>query len=326
MRADGDHQPVYDGEGERQFEQERGARPGLRSNFDSTPEFLHLPANHVHADAASGDIGDLFRSGKPRFENQPERVALRDCGAVFDQALGAGLGEDLGGIQPAAVIGDFDYDLAGLVIRGQGNAGLGSFAGRFPNVRRFDAVVHGVPDHVHERIGQSLGDGLIELGIFSAGNELHLLAGLSREVADLTGSALEKLADGDHPHGHGGSLHLTGDAGQLRQVALENRVGRDREAFVVAHQGLRDHHFADHVDKVVQLAGVHPHGEGLGHSPVAPGVVFGVERRLRVCFRGGGGIPLGAAMLFLRRDGGLSPADGHGRGCVHRRHQRRQWR
>ena len=51
-------------------------------------------------------------------------------------------------------------------------------------------------------------DGFVELGVFSARYEFRLLAELSREVANVAGGALEKLADGDHPHRHGGALHF----------------------------------------------------------------------------------------------------------------------
>ena len=48
------------------------------------------------------------------------------------------------------------------------------------------------------------------------GHQFHLLADFPGQVANLARRAIEKQADRDHPHGHGGALHFAGNAGQLR--------------------------------------------------------------------------------------------------------------
>ena len=88
-------------------------------------------------------------------------------------------------------------------------------------------------------------------------HQLDVLAGLLAEVADQPRHLLERLADRHHAHRHRVALQVAGDALQLRQAAAEALVGgRARGPGPRPGSRLRDHELADHVDQVVQLAGV----------------------------------------------------------------------
>ena len=44
--------------------------PELGAHFDRAAELLDVPAHHVHADAAAGNVGGLLGGGEARHENQ----------------------------------------------------------------------------------------------------------------------------------------------------------------------------------------------------------------------------------------------------------------
>jgi len=127
----------------------------------------------------------------------------------------------------------------------QADTSLRGFARGPALLGRLDAMVDGVADHVHEGVGK-----------------FDLLAGLAREIADQARHALEEVADRDHAHGHGSMLDVGGDAGKLRHGALQPGAANGGDIGVVAQQGLGDDHFADHVNKMVELTGVHLDGTG----------------------------------------------------------------
>ena len=62
--------------------------------------------------------------------------------------------------------------------------------------------------------------------------------------------------DRHQAHRHGGLLQLRRDARQLRDLALEQRVLEGGQFLIVAHQRFGDHHFAGHIDQVIEFGGV----------------------------------------------------------------------
>ena len=104
----------------------RGALAGHRLDVDGAADLVDIGAHHVHADAAAGDRGDGGRGREARREDE-----LVDLG--FGHLLQFGLGDEtvlerLGldplGVEPAAVVGDADDDVAALVIGGQPDGAL----------------------------------------------------------------------------------------------------------------------------------------------------------------------------------------------------------
>ena len=83
--------------------------------------------------------------------------------AFFDD-----LGPDAGKVEAAAVVGDFDDDVAALVPGGQADGALRWLAGGDPLGRRFDAVIGAVAHQVRERILDQIEHLAVELGIGAA--------------------------------------------------------------------------------------------------------------------------------------------------------------
>ena len=70
----------------------------------------------VHAHAAAGNIGDLLGGGETRFENEGEYFVLAEIRAVANQTFCLPSFENSRAVQAPAIVGDFDDDLAALMI------------------------------------------------------------------------------------------------------------------------------------------------------------------------------------------------------------------
>jgi hypothetical protein len=88
----------------------------------------------------------------------------------------------------------------------------------------FDAVIHGIADHVQQRIVQFLHHAPIQFRVLATGLELDFFLLLGADVAGDAGHFLENPADGHHAHGHAHPLKLLGDAAQLGHVPHQLRI------------------------------------------------------------------------------------------------------
>ena len=115
-----------DGERQRDLDGDGGAFTGHRLDVDGAADLVDIGAHHVHADAAAGDRGDGGRRREARREDE-----LVDLGfghllqfGLADETVGDRLGLDPLGVQPAAIVGDADDDVAALVIGRKANGAL----------------------------------------------------------------------------------------------------------------------------------------------------------------------------------------------------------
>ena len=118
-------------------------------------------------------------------------------------------------VDARAVVGDLDDDAARAVQRRDAHDAFFGLAGREALLRGFQAVVDGVADHVGQRIGEALDDGLVDLGAFALGDEPDLLAGHVGDLADQTRHALEHRLHRLRADRHDAVLDL---AGQLLEL------------------------------------------------------------------------------------------------------------
>jgi hypothetical protein len=176
-----------------------------------------------------------------------------------------------------AIVGNLDDDRTALVEGAQRETAGRALAGGGARLRRLDAVIDAVADHVHQRVVHVLDDLAIEFGVLSRQRQLDRLAGALAQVADETRHLLERLANGHRAHRHRAALQLGRDATQLGEVARQLLVDNRAQRRMLVDERLQDDEFADGVDHAVQLARVDLH-RGLR--------VAGVLRRGR---RGGRG-------------------------------------
>ena len=115
------------------------------------------------------------------------------------------------GIQALAVIGDFNHHLTRFVPGFEPDGPARLLARPNPLVRRFEAVVGGIADHVGEGIGEAFDEALIELDVAADHLDLDVLVQGLRHVAHHPRKLAEDIADGLHPRLHDGVLQFRGD-------------------------------------------------------------------------------------------------------------------
>ena len=115
-----------DGERQRNLDGDAGALAGHRLHVDGAADLVDIGAHHVHADAAPGHAGHACRGGEARRKDEFVDLRFRHLLQIGlgDEAVRDRLGLDALGIQPAAVVGDADDDVAAFMIGGQANGAL----------------------------------------------------------------------------------------------------------------------------------------------------------------------------------------------------------
>ena len=182
-------------------EADRRADTDAAFQRNTAADALDRGADHIHADAASRNIGDLRRRRKSGRKNQVQRLLVRQCGQFVrrQQAPFGGLAPDHGRIDAAAVVDDL-YDEAiahsgGLQSDGR-RVGL---ACRTTLLRCFDAVVERVAYEMHQRLKQQIDDRLVGFGGLAARDEVDALVETLRHVANEPGKRAEHLRHRHHP-------------------------------------------------------------------------------------------------------------------------------
>lgn len=92
-------------------------------------------------------------------------------------------------------------------------------AGGLTRVGRLDAVHHGVSHEVQHRAEERVGDGLVDVDVFTGGDDANLFAFAGRGVADREAEALEEELEGNHASAGDLALDARHDA------AVRFRVG-----------------------------------------------------------------------------------------------------
>ena len=90
------------------------------------------------------------------------------------------LGANTLGIETGTIIRDRDCDLGAGVDGRQAHPPARGLAARNPPRRILQAVVDRVADQMHQRIGEPLDHGLVELGLLTRRDEVDLLAQIVR--------------------------------------------------------------------------------------------------------------------------------------------------
>ena len=129
-------------------------------------------------------------------------------------------------------------------------------AGLPPLRRRLQPVIHRVAHQVHQRIGQALHHGFVDLGVRPLNRQLYGFAQLPRHLTHHARETAEHLIHRHHAQGQrvvAYAFHQRVDDGhRLQQLGvatvLRNQLGACG----------RNHQLAHPVDQPVQLAGLHP--------------------------------------------------------------------
>src|SRR5450830_673006 len=249
--ADADLKTVDDRQRQRQADAEGATLAGQGIDLDDPAQLVDGAAHHVHADAASGEVGNLLGGGKPGLEDQPVDVRVGQLRIRVYQTLVDGLFENARGVQAATVILHFQHDHAGVVVGVEAQVALGGLARGQALGGGFDAMVDGVAHQVGQRVGDLVDHRLVQFGFAAAQAQLDLLAQLLADVADHPVETVEGFADFHHAQFQGGFADLFDvlvhrlDAFQAAAVAVASGVHLG--------PGGADHQLADEVDQLVEL-------------------------------------------------------------------------
>ena len=111
-------------------------------------------------------------------------------------------------IHTAPVVADFDYNLIALMMSIQAYRPVRRFAGHAALFGRFDAVADGIAHHVGERLGDSIENSFIEVGVLSAEIQIHFASALPGHIAHHAREAAEKLLHWNHADFHDRTLEI----------------------------------------------------------------------------------------------------------------------
>ena len=162
-----DDQGGYDRQGERDLDQERRPLPLLGNELDGPADLFDVGANDIHADAAARHRRDLGGRRESRPENELLNLLIVHS-LEFDvgrETVSDHLFPNLLDVQPGAVVGDLDDDVAAFVVSVEGNRAGFRLALRLAIRRHFDPVVRRVADHVGQRILDQLQHLPVEFGV-----------------------------------------------------------------------------------------------------------------------------------------------------------------
>ena len=138
-----DEQTRNDRECERNPDFDCGAFTRLAEDINQSPNLLDGGPDHVHSNAATGNLCDFLRSRETGEEDQVQSLAI----AHLFELLGSkepilqGLLFYPNHVDAGSVIAHLDVDLASFVVRTQRHCALGWFARGETLLRRLNAVI-----------------------------------------------------------------------------------------------------------------------------------------------------------------------------------------
>src|ERR1019366_8789118 len=127
----------------------------------------------------------FFRGREARQQNQVHDLAIAQPARLVggDQALLDRFIANPLLVETCSVIRDLDVDLSTFMECAQKQPPLRIFSCRLPDLGPFDAMVHGIPHDVGQRVFDSLDQRLVEFGLLAFHLHPHLLAARECEVA-----------------------------------------------------------------------------------------------------------------------------------------------
>src|SRR5581483_7659503 len=169
LLPDPDDHPVGDRQRERQPQRERRPLAGFRRDLDAAAERLDRRADDVHPDATAGDVRDLLGGRKAGLEDQVVDLGVGEPGRARDEPALDRLRGDPVAVEAAPVVAHLDDDAATPVGGAQPDRAGARLAPTLALVRRLDAVVDRVTDHVEQRVGDDVDHVPVDLGVLALG-------------------------------------------------------------------------------------------------------------------------------------------------------------
>ena len=230
------HQGLRHRERERQVDREARTPTRCTGDLHAPPDGAHFVAHHVHADAASGNLGHRFGAGKARKEHELHPLLLGERLVLGEQPLGYGPGAQPHPVDALPVVRELQHDFIRFLAKCDGDApGLG-LALRSARAGILDTVHEGVAQHVLQRRGDSLEHATVELDLPALDAELRLLAEIARRLAHHAMQPLRQAGKRHRAQAHQVLLQLATDARLLQQRRV--RLAKAREQRLLDRCGI----------------------------------------------------------------------------------------
>lgn len=170
-----DQHAVDDGQRQRQAQGQGGSVTRFGVEIDFAPQRRDGAQHDIHADAATRQFGDLVHGRETGLEDHPVDLAVAELVLLGHQPLANRLLADLLGIQAAPVVAHGDQNLGPGIAGAKLDCAGFRFSGSAPVFRGFQAVIHRIAQDMHQRIGQKLDHGFVQLGVFAGRHEVERL-------------------------------------------------------------------------------------------------------------------------------------------------------
>ncbi len=254
LAAGFDDQRRRDGERQRDLERKTGSMPRRRGQGDRAADRLDVLTHDIHADAAAGDIGDLFGGREARREDESVDFLVAH---PFELRLGRQpqlqrLFLDPRLVEATPVVADFDGDLAGLVRGGDPHRPGRRLAEPHALVGALQPMVGAIAHEMGERIADQLDQLAVEFGVAAVGDQIDLLVQLGAKIADHARQIGEHALHRLHAGAHHGVLQVGGQGGQALERRLQRfivLVARDLHELIARQHQLR-HQLHDALERV----------------------------------------------------------------------------
>ncbi len=233
-RPGAQHDDLADHRGHWQHQPEGRALARLGLRLDAATHRIDIGADHIHADTATGQLGDDRLSRQPRCEDQLAQIGFGQFVLGLNQPHADGLLADTRQIQTGPVIRDLDADFIAVLARGDRHLPQRILARRDALLGRFDAVRHTVAQQMLEGRHHAIEHAAVDTDRAAVNIEPDLLAGLLACQTDQPVEAVGDAIELDHAGSQQITLQLARQPSLGSQLVFNHLQGTLQRA---AHRG-----------------------------------------------------------------------------------------
>ena len=196
------HQRPVHGQGKRQADDEAGALPLVGIDGHRAAHLLDLAGHHVHAHATAGNLRDSGGGGEAGMEDELLDFLFGELRVRGDQAAFHGFLAHCVGVDALAVVGQGNHYLATFAAQLQVDAPGVVLAGALATFTGFDAVIHGVTQHVLQGRHHPFHQGAVKFAFRVEHIEIHPFVHFTGNLPDDTAQTWYQAAEGHHAGAH----------------------------------------------------------------------------------------------------------------------------
>ncbi len=213
-------QRLADGQGERQANGESRSLAESRIDEQAAAEFFNLGGHHIHADSAARRLCDVPGGAEARLQDELHCLLIGESCMSIDQTQRDGLLANQFDVDAGAVIRNHDNDFRAVALQTDGDSADLGLAKGSASIRAFDAVHHGIAQHVLQRRNHALQHLPIELRGGALHDQFRALGGVVSRLTHEPRQSLHVALKGNHARAHQAVLQFGDHPRLLSQQIL----------------------------------------------------------------------------------------------------------